>query len=78
MTELEAYLQQLKLKWDNMSNAGGGVPIAYRNQSAHRGSSVSAPYQAYTPATDNSIQGYYASHQDNPKDELFGKYAPGL
>ena len=37
-----------------------------------------SPYQAYTPPTGNTPQDYYASHQDNPKDELYGKYAPNL
>ncbi len=36
------------------------------------------PYQAYTPPTGNTPQDYYAAHLDNPKDEVFGKYAPGM
>ena len=35
------------------------------------------PYQVTDSPSGISTQGYYASHQDNPKDELFSKNAAG-
>jgi hypothetical protein len=42
------------------------------------GAPYAIPYQAYTPPTGNMSQDYYASHQDNSQQEVYGKYAPNI
>jgi methionine-rich copper-binding protein CopC/protocatechuate 3,4-dioxygenase beta subunit len=82
MSQFETWSTGMKATWDQMfadvyaKNAGtqpspgpgitpGTAPFPLQ-------------YQAYTAPGSNSIQDYYKQHQDNPQQELLGRYAPGL